>query len=344
MSPHRTSPTASRTASYIDPAALMRIKNLELRAKLVVDGFLSGLHRSPYHGFSVEFTEYRQYSPGDDLRFLDWRLFARSDRFYLKRFEDETNLRCYLLVDLSRSMGFGTTRTVPRPLGSGPHGGARTEPLPHGRGTDTLTYNKAEYAKTVAATIAYFLTLQRDAVGLITFDQKIREYVPARYRTGHLHRLMMLLEHELAGTATDLGLPLEQVARTARKRGVVVLLSDMLAPIETLETKLGYLRSQGHEVVVIRTLDPVEVSFQFPDESMFFDLESGRELYVDPQAARAGYLERFEAHAKSLARVCSGLGIDVYQLTTDQPLDLALFDLLNSRMRRGRQVARRRRV
>ncbi len=295
----------------------MRIKNLELRAKLVVDGFLSGLHRSPYHGFSVEFTEYRQYSPGDDLRFLDWRLFARSDRFYLKRFEDETNLRCYLLVDLSRSMGF--------------HSAA-------------LSYDKAEYAKTVAATIAYFLTLQRDAVGLITFDQAIREYVPARYRTGHLHRLMMLLEHELAGTATDLGLPLEQVARTARKRGVVVLLSDMLAPIETLETKLGYLRSQGHEVVVIRTLDPVEISFQFPNESMFFDLESGRELYVDPQAARAGYLERFEAHAKSLARVCSGLGIDVYQLTTDQPLDLALFDLLNSRMRRGRQVARRRRA
>jgi uncharacterized protein (DUF58 family) len=334
----------SRASSHIDPAALMRIKNLELRAKLVVDGFLSGLHRSPYHGFSVEFTEYRQYSPGDDLRFLDWRLFARSDRFYLKRFEDETNLRCYLLVDLSRSMGFSTTRTVPRPSGSGLRGRAGTGPLPDGRGTETVRYDKAEYAKTVAATIAYFLTLQRDAVGLITFDQAIREYVPARYRTGHLHRLMMLLEHELAGTATDLGLPLEQVARTARKRGVVVLLSDMLAPVETLETKLGYLRSQGHEVVVIRTLDPAEVSFQFAEESMFFDLESGRELYVDPQAARTDYLDRFNAHAKSLARVCSGLGIDVYQLTTDQPLDLALFDLLNSRMRRGRQVTRRRRV
>ena len=309
-------PARSR-ASYIDPAALIRIKNLELRAKLVVDGFLSGLHRSPYHGFSVEFTEYRQYSPGDDLRFLDWRLFARSDRFYLKRFEDETNLRCYLLVDLSRSMGFHSA---------------------------PLDYDKAEYAKTVAATIAYFLTLQRDAVGLITFDQAIREYLPARYRTGHLHRLMICLEHELAGTATDLGLPLEQVARTARKRGVIVLLSDMLAPVETLETKLGYLRSQGHEVVVIRILDPAEVSFQFQEESMFFDLESGRELYVNPQAARAGYQERFTEHAKALARVCSGLGVDVYDLTTDGPLDLALFDLLNSRMRRGRQVARRRRV
>lgn len=304
-------------SSYIDPSALMRIKNLELRAKLVVDGFLSGLHRSPYHGFSVEFTEYRQYSPGDDLRFLDWRLFARSDRFYLKRFEDETNLRCYLLVDLSRSMGFGSA---------------------------AMEYDKAEYAKTVAATIAYFLTLQRDAVGVITFDQTIREFLPTRFRSGHLHRLMMLLESELAGTSTDLSLPLEQVARVARKRGLVVLLSDLLAPIEDLETKLGYLRSQGHEVVVIRTLDPVEVSFEFSEESLFFDLESGRELYVDPATARTGYLERFNAHAKSLSRVCSGVGIDVYQLTTDQPLDLALFDLLNSRMRRGRQIARRMRV
>ena len=193
-------PTHSR-ASYIDPAALMRIKNLQLRAKAVVEGFLSGLHRSPYHGFSVEFSEYRQYTPGDDPRYLDWRLYARSDRYYLKRFEEETNLRCYLLVDLSRSMGFRS-----------------------------ISYDKAEYAKTVAATIAYFLTLQRDAVGLITFDQSIREYLPARYRSGHLHRLMMCLEHQLAGTETDLGLPLEQVARTARKRGVVVLLSDLLAP------------------------------------------------------------------------------------------------------------------
>lgn len=304
----------ARGMHHIDPAALMRIKNLELRAKAVVDGFLSGLHRSPYHGFSVEFTEYRQYSPGDDLRFLDWRLFARSDRYYLKRFEDETNLRCYLLVDLSRSMAFQSA------------------------GRD---YNKAEYAKTVAATIAYFLTLQRDAIGLITFDQAIRNYIPARFRSGHMHRLMMCLEQAPAGTATDLSLPLEQIARTARKRGLVVLLSDLLAPVEMLETKLGYLRSQGHDVVLIRTLDPVELSFQFQEESLFYDLESGRELYVDPQAVRASYQAKFTAHANELKRICSSQGMDYYELTTDQPLDLALFDLLNARLRRGRPVARR---
>jgi uncharacterized protein (DUF58 family) len=303
----------ARGSSFIDPAALMRIKNLEMRAKLVVDGFLSGLHKSPVHGFSVEFTEYRQYSPGDDLRFLDWRLYARSDRYYIKRFEDETNLRCYLLVDLSRSMGFRT-----------------------------LAYDKAEYARTAAATIAYFLTLQRDAVGLVTFDEAIREYLPARFRPGHLHRLMLLLEKSPAGTGTDLGAPLEQVSRTARKRGLVILLSDLLAPVETIETRLGHLRSQGHEVVVLRILDPAEVDFEFREESLFFDLETGRELYVDPLAVRQHYRERFAEHARAMTRVFSELGLDYYELTTDRPLENALFDLLNARMRRGRQFARRR--
>jgi uncharacterized protein (DUF58 family) len=299
-------------ASYIEPAALMRIKNLELRAKVVVEGFLSGLHKSPYHGFSVEFTEYRQYTPGDDLRYLDWKLLARSDRYYLKRFEDETNLRCYLLVDLSSSMRYGS-----------------------------LDYDKATYAKTVAATIAYFLSLQRDAVGLVTFDQEVKEYLPARFRPGHLHRLMICLEQAPAGTATDLALPLEQVAKTAKKRGLVVLLSDLLAPVDELETRLGYLRSRGHEVVVLRLLDPAEVSFPFDEAAQFEDLESGRQLYVDPQAVRQRYLDRFGEHAATLTRICSRLGIDYSTLETNEPLERALFDLLSARLRRGRQVSRR---
>jgi uncharacterized protein (DUF58 family) len=283
-----------------------------MRAKVVVEGFLSGLHKSPYHGFSVEFTEYRQYSPGDDLRYLDWKLLARSDRYYLKRFEDETNLRCYLLVDLSSSMRYGS-----------------------------LDYDKATYAKTVAATIAYFLSLQRDAVGLVTFDQAVKEYLPARFRPGHLHRLMICLERAPAGTATDLALPLEQVAKTARKRGLVVLLSDLLAPVEELETRLGYLRSRGHEVVVLRLLDPAEVSFPFDQAAQFEDLESGRQLYVDPQSVRQRYLDRFGEHAAALARTCSKLGIDYSTLETSEPLERALFDLLSARLRRGRQIARR---
>ena len=212
---HPAQGAAART-SFIDPASLMRIRNLELRARTVVEGFFNGMHRSPYHGFSVEFSEYRQYTVGDDPRYLDWRLFARSDRYYVKRFEDETNLRCYLLVDISRSMGFGS-----------------------------LGYNKAEYARTAAATLAYFLSLQRDArragdvrradSGVPARPVSSRTSAPPDDGAGA----------SLAGTATDLAPPLEQVAKTAAKRGMIVLISDLLAPIDALETQLGYLRSRG---------------------------------------------------------------------------------------------------
>jgi uncharacterized protein (DUF58 family) len=300
------------TTKFLDPAALMRIKNLELRARFIVQGFLSGLHRSPYHGFSVEFTEYRPYTSGDDPRYLDWRLYARSDRFYLKKFEDETNLRCYLLVDLSHSMGYSS-----------------------------LTYDKASYAKTAAATLAYFLSLQRDAVGLVTFDDRVQESLPARFRPGHLHRLLVSLERATSGKSTNLEAPLEQIAKTARKRGMVVLLSDLLAPLESLEKQFGYLRSQGHEVTVLRVLDPAEVDFPFQKATLFHDLESNREVYIDPEIARDQYRKKFTAHAESLKTMCRRWEIDLYQLVSNEPLEMALFDLLNSRLRRRRHVVRR---
>ncbi len=291
----------------------MRISNLELRAKVVVEGFLSGIHRSPYHGFSVEFTEYRQYSPGDDVRYLDWRLYARQDRYYIKRFEDETNLRCYLLVDMSRSMGYGS-----------------------------LAYTKTEYARTTAATLAYFLTLQRDAVGALTFDETIAEYLPARYRPGHLRRLMLALEHALSGKSTNLARPLEEIARAVSKRGLIVLISDLMAPVDSLERPLSYLRSQGHEVIILRILDPAELQFDFKAPSMFQDLESGRQMYVDPQAMREGYQQRFNEHAAAIREVADTLGISLLQVSTADPLNIALFEFLLARSRQRRQVGRRR--
>ncbi|HEY8505414.1 MAG TPA: DUF58 domain-containing protein, partial [Gemmataceae bacterium] len=188
---------ANGAGGLIDPRTLMRIKSLQMRARVVVEGFYRGLHRSPFHGFSVEFSEYRQYTPGDDPRYLDWRLYARSDRYYVKRFEDETNLRCHLVLDTSRSMGYG----------SGP-------------------VTKTEYARTAAATVAYFLSRQRDAVGLITFEDRVVEYLPPRYRPGHLHRLMAALQREPQGRATDLVGPLQEVAATVHRRGLFILLSD----------------------------------------------------------------------------------------------------------------------
>jgi uncharacterized protein (DUF58 family) len=297
----------------IDPGALVRVKNLQWRAKVIVEGFLAGLHRSPYHGFSVEFTEYRPYSPGDDLRFLDWRLLARTDRQYVKRFEDETNLRCNLLLDASRSMGYGS-----------------------------LGYSKYEYARTLTATLAYLLSRQRDAAGLITFDEQISEYLPARFRPGHLHRLLLGLERSVAGQGTDLAAPLEQIASTVRKRGLIVLISDFLAHAETMATQLAQLRALGHEVILFRVLDPTELAFDFREAAIFEDSETGRELYVDPEAIRSDYAARFQAHATLLVQTCRDLGIEFRQLLTNEPLEAALFDFLSARQRFQRFLIKRR--
>ncbi len=312
-------PGGGRPREYIDPATLMRIKSLELRAKTVVEGFWTGMHRSPYHGFSVEFTEYRQYSVGDDLRYLDWKLFARSDRYYVKRFEDETNLRCHVLLDTSRSMGYGSG-----------------------------SFSKVDYAKTLAASLAYFLSTQRDAVGLMTFDEEIDEVIPARYRSGHLRRLLLALEKPVAGTATDLSLPLDRIAEQVSKRGMLILISDLLAPIDELETKLGYLRARGHEVVVFQILDPAELNFDFDAPALFQDVESGREVYVDPDVSRATYQRKLQQHLDAIQTSCDKLAISYHRFATDYPLEAAMSEFLRGRMhqkgsltRRGANSARR---
>lgn len=310
--PNAAKPPGANAVSFIDPHALMRIKNLQMRARVIVEGFYSGIHRSPYHGFSVEFSEYRQYTPGDDLRYLDWRLLARSDRYYVKRFEDETNLLCYILADLSKSMAYGSAE-VP----------------------------KSEYARTLAATLAYFLNHQRDQVGLVTFDEEIIDYLPPRHRPGHLRRVMAMLQAEPRGRATDLVKPLEQIAQTVSKRGLVVLISDLLVDVEILRTKFGYLRSRGHDVVVFRVLDPAEVTFSFGEARIFEDMESGRRIYIDPETARASYLERFNAHAASIEQICRELGVDFIPCSTDRPLELALFDILRHRLQQRQRPARR---
>jgi uncharacterized protein (DUF58 family) len=304
---------ALASAKLIDPQALMTIRSLELRARAVVEGFWSGMHRSPYHGFSVEFTEYRQYTPGDDPRYLDWRVFARSDRYFIKKYEDETNLRVHLLADQSRSMDYGS------------------------RGI-----TKATYAATLAATLAYFLHLQGDAIGLLTFDERVRDYLPARHRAGHLRQLMLALERPGGGRATDLTSPLERITSLIRKRGMVVLISDFLAPLDRLERNLVALTACGHETTIFQVLDPAEIGLGLEKASLFEDGESARTLYIDPAAARAGYVKKFEAHGAALQAICRKLGVSQHRLTTDQPLELALFEFLQARMRRGRQFRRAR--
>lgn len=300
-------------AALIDPQALMTIRSLELRARAVVEGFWNGLHRSPYHGFSVEFTEYRQYTAGDDPRYLDWRVFARSDRYFIKKYEDETNLRCHLLVDHSRSMDYGSPG-----------------------------HTKGQYASTLAATLAYFLHLQGDATGLLTFDEAVREYLPARHRPGHLRQLMLALETPTAGRATDLNAPIERISTLIRKRGLVVFISDFLAPIDRLERNLIALTAGGHEGVVFQVLDPAELTFGIERPALFEDAESAQTIYIDPALARSTYLGKFEGHCEALRAICRRLGISHQRLSTTQPLELALYGFLQERVRRGRQVRRAR--
>ncbi|MBB3204375.1 uncharacterized protein (DUF58 family) [Rhodopirellula rubra] len=298
-------------SARIDPVAVMRIKNLQLRAKTVVEGFFNGLHRSPLHGSSVEFSEYRPYTVGDDLRGLDWKRYARSDRYYIKKFEDETSRNGYLVVDQSQSMGFGS-----------------------------LEYTKIEYARTLAATFAYFLTLQRDCVGLMTFDEAIGDYIPARRRVGHLRQLLVALSRPVSGKGTDINVPLRQIANLVRRRGLVLLISDLLSPIESLRTNLAYLRSRGHEVALLRTLDPTELNFHLDAPSMVQDLETGQEFYLDPESAKDDYQQRFAEHQSQLQGVCDSLGVDLYTISTSEPLQDSLFHLLDSKQRQSRGTAR----
>lgn len=304
------SPVPGKSA-LIDPATLMRLQSLEWRARMIVEGTRNGLHRSPYHGFSVEFTEYRQYTPGDDLRHLDWRVFARSDRYEIKRFEDETNLRCHLVVDQSRSMSYGSTG-----------------------------YSKADYASTLAATLAYFLELRGDAVGLLTFGDTVQEYLPPRHRTGHFRQLLRALEKEPLSRGTHLTAPVERLLALVPKRGMMVWISDFLAPLEGLEPLLASWVAIGHEVIAFQVIDPKELSFDFSEPTRLEDLETGHTLPLDPSAMRGDYLSALTAHNRQLQTLCERFGVGFRQLPTQRPLELALTEFLDLWSRTGRHRSR----
>ncbi len=286
---------------FIDPAAVMQIKNLTLRAKTIAEGFATGLHRSPLHGFSVEFAEYRPYVLGDDPRNLDWKLLARTDRYYIKKYEDETNRRCYLAIDQSSSMAYGNG-----------------------------TYSKAEYARTLAATFAYYLTLQRDAIGIMTCGNAEPDYLPPRHRTGHLQQIMRMLDQESVGVHSDLESSLSQLAGLSKRRGLVVLISDLLTEPESLLQPLGYLRGRGHELLLIRVLEKSEIELTLEKSAMIRDMETGREIYVDPDATRAEYRKRFDEHEAQLIDICHRRSARLITVTIDQPLDVALLELISN--------------
>ncbi len=294
----------TRERQFLDPAVLARLGTLELKARTIVEGFLSGLHRSPFKGFSVEFAEYRQYIPGDDLSTIDWKVYARSDRHYVKKFEEETNVDCHVMLDVSRSMGYGT----------------------HG-------ITKFAYAQCLAAALGYLMNRQRDAVGLTAFDEGTVAMLPATARPGHLRALLLTLDRLQLGARTNMAKPLHQLADGLTKRGMVVLISDLLDDPDQVVRGLKHLQFRGTDVVVFHILDPDELEFPFERATRFEDLETGDEVMALPPAVREHYLAAIGSLVDRYRRELGACGIDYHLLRTDQPLELALLAYLSTRER-----------
>ena len=294
--------THPRELRFLDPAVLARLGTLELKARTVVEGFLSGLHRSPFKGFSVEFAEYRQYMPGDDLSSIDWKVYARTDRYYVKKFEEETNLNCYLLLDVSASMGYGSQGVT-----------------------------KLEYGSMLAGSLAYLMQRQRDAVGLTTFDDAIVTMLPPSARPSHLRSLLVKLDRMALGKQTNVAKPLHQLADGMAKRGLVILISDLIDEPGGVIEGLRHFRFRGTDVVVFHVMDPAELTFPFTRASRFRDLEGGDELMAVPSVVREQYLGELNGTIDRYKRELGGAGIDYRLLDTSEPLEFALMSYLSTR-------------
>ncbi len=300
-----THPTPAE--SPLDPTALARFGRLELIARLVVEGVMSGLHRSPFKGFSVEFAEHRQYGPGDEIRHIDWRAFGKTDRYFVKEYEEETNLKAYLVVDSSGSMGYA------------------------GR-----THSKFEHARRLAASLAYLMISQRDAVGLITFDDDVRAMIPPRTAAGHFSVLCKALEDTKTGGETPLSKILHALAERIRRRGLVVILSDGFDQVDALTASLRHLRHRRHEVLFLHTIAPEEEEFPFRRAARFRNLERlDHQLRIDPLALRAAYLERFETFCRTVKEQVQAMGADYHRASTAEPIETTLLNYLSTRAGRG---------
>jgi uncharacterized protein (DUF58 family) len=315
----------------LDPAVLARLKGLRLRAERIVEGFVSGLHRSPYQGFSNEFAEHREYVPGDDLRYVDWRAYGKSDRIYLKRFEEETNLIGYLVLDVSESM---TYQSGQQAVGSGQKEASRRRKS----SVDSLAapMSKLEYAQTAAAALAYLILKQQDAVGLATFDDRVRTLLKPSGSPSQLTPVIDAIAKSDGREKTSAGPIFHELAERFSRRGVVMILSDLFDDPEPLLAGLKHFRHRRHDVIVMHVLDPAELEFPFQQPTLFKGLESLGELLVDPVRLRKAYKEEFDHFRNEVAAGCRSQGADYVLLRTDRPLDAALTAYLHQRQARLR--------
>jgi uncharacterized protein (DUF58 family) len=290
---------------FLKPDVVSKLSGMEIKARLVVEGFIAGLHKSPYHGFSVEFAEHRQYMPGDPLKNVDWKVYAKTDRFFIKEFEEETNLKAYVLVDTSGSMGYGSGEV-----------------------------NKLEYSCYLSAALSYLMLKQRDSVGLVLFDQKIKKDIPPKSALrSHLHVLLQELDRVEPSQTTNISSTLHEMAERIKRRGLIILISDLFDDSDKVINGLKHFRHKKHEVIVFHVLDPKERNFAFPELAIFKDMETDEELMTSPWQIRKEYTQRFNALVDKYTLQCRESLIDYVPLDTSVPFDYALFSYLSKRQR-----------
>ncbi len=291
---------------YLNPETVSRLSSIELKARLLVEGFIVGLHRSPYHGFSVEFAEHRQYMPGDDFKHIDWKVFGKSDRYFIKQFEEETNLKAYILLDASNSMGFKSNGI-----------------------------SKLEYGSYLAASLSYLMLKQQDAPGLLVYDEKIRSYIPPKGARSHITPILKQLDATIPSNKTDASVAFHELADRIKRRGLIIVISDLLDDPDKMLLGLKHFRHRQHEVIVFQILDPYERNFAYKAEARFKDLETGRELLTDPWQIRKDYISRLDKYLDKISKACSDSHIDYHLLDTSVPFDKALFGYLAKRSKLG---------
>jgi uncharacterized protein (DUF58 family) len=287
---------------------LASLEGLDLQARMVVEGYVAGMHPSPYHGFSVEFAEHREYVPGDDIRHVDWKVWSKTDKLYLKQYEEETNLLMYLLLDTSESMSYASGNNV----------------------------TKLQYAQFIVASLAYMILQQQDSVGLVVYDDVVRRYLKPAGQAAQLKELIHLLDVTAAREKSDLGLVFNDLAERFKKRGVVVVVSDLFDDVSRIMTGLKHFRHRRHEVIVFHILDPAEIEFPFRDTTLFKGLEGMSDILTDPHALKRAYQSELQSFLDELEKGCRMVDIDYVPMRTDQPLDIPLTSYLASRSARVR--------
>ncbi len=297
---------ALKTEEYLRPDVIQQVQRLDLKARFIVEGFISGLHASPFHGFSVEFSEHRKYTPGDDIRMIDWNVYAKTDRYYIKKYEAETNLEAYLLMDCSASMDYST-------------GGRMT---------------KMDYAICLGAALGYMMINQQDSVGLFTFDEKLRNFLPPKTKRSHLTNMLGILARTKPAGETYLAHALHDVASRVKKRSLIVLLSDLLADQDEVIDALHHLKYRGHDLMIFQVLDHSEVAFEFDGQMRFEEPESGEQLDVDPRSIRAGYLQAIQDFIETYKQECQNVRADFVTVDNSMTFDKALIEFLIERQGR----------